>query len=56
MRKDYRRKRDFPIAPGIYPNLKDAEKLVAHAVFMENPSGEQFSKLKEEFRKIFLTQ
>jgi len=47
---------DFPIAPGIYPNLKDAEKLVAHAVFMENPSDEQFSKLKEDFRKIFLTQ
>ena len=47
---------DFPIAPGIYPNLKDGEKLVAHAVFMENPSDEQFSKLKEDFRKIFLTQ
>jgi ABC-type Fe3+ transport system substrate-binding protein len=47
---------DFPIAPGIYPNLKDAEKLVANAVFMENPSDEQFSKLKEDFRKIFLTQ
>jgi iron(III) transport system substrate-binding protein len=47
---------DFPIAPGIYPNLKDAEKVVANAVFMENPSDEQFSKLKEDFRKIFLTQ
>ena len=47
---------DFPIAPGIYPNLKDAEQVVAHAVFMDNPSDEQFTKLKEDFRKIFLTQ
>jgi ABC-type Fe3+ transport system substrate-binding protein len=28
---------DFPIAPGIYPNLKDAEKLVAHSIFMGKP-------------------
>jgi ABC-type Fe3+ transport system substrate-binding protein len=47
---------DFPIAPGSYPNLKDAEKLLARAVFMESPSEAQFSKLKKEFRKIFLTQ
>jgi len=47
---------DFPLAPGIYPNVKDAEKLVANSIFMENPSDEQFSKLKEDFRKIFLGQ
>jgi iron(III) transport system substrate-binding protein len=47
---------DFPLAPGIYPNLKDAEKVVANSVFMENPSDEQFSKLREDFRKIFLPQ
>jgi iron(III) transport system substrate-binding protein len=47
---------DFPIAPGIYPDLKDAEKLVANSIFMENPSDEQFKRLKDDFRKIFLGQ
>lgn len=45
---------DFPVAPGIYPNVKDAEKVVANAIFMENPSEEEFKKLQAEFRKIFL--
>jgi len=45
---------DFPLAPGIYPNVKDAEKVVANAIFMDNPSDEQFKKLKEDFRIIFL--
>ena len=47
---------DFPLAPGIYPNVKDTEKVVANAIFMDNPSDEQFKKLKEDFRKIFLGQ
>ena len=47
---------DFPFAPAIYPKLKDAEKVVADAMFMENPSDEQFKKLKDDFRKIFLEQ
>jgi hypothetical protein len=47
---------DFPLAPAIYPYLKDAEKVVANAIFMENPSDEQFKKLKDDFRKIFLEQ
>jgi iron(III) transport system substrate-binding protein len=45
---------DFPLSPGIYPKVKDAEKVVANAIFMDNPTDEQFGKLKEEFRKIFL--
>ena len=47
---------DFPLAPGIYPNVKDAEKVVANAIFMDNPSEEEFKKLQSEFRKIFLGQ
>jgi len=47
---------DFPLAPGIYPNVKDAEKVVANAIFMDNPSEEEFKKLQAEFRKIFVTQ
>lgn len=45
---------DFPLYPGIYPAVKDADKIVANAVFMDNPTSEQFKKLKEEFRQIFL--
>jgi ABC-type Fe3+ transport system substrate-binding protein len=47
---------DFPLLPGVYPNIKDAEKVVANAIFMENPTDEQFKQLKEDFRKIFLGQ
>lgn len=47
---------DFPLAPGIYPNVKDAEKVVANAIFMDNPTDEQFKKLRDDFRKIFLGQ
>lgn len=47
---------DFPLSTAIYPNLKDAEKVVADAMFMENPSDEQFKKLKDDFRKIFLEE
>jgi hypothetical protein len=47
---------DFPLAPAIYPKLKDAEKVVANPIFMETPSDEQFKKLKDDFRKIFLEQ
>jgi hypothetical protein len=47
---------DFPLATAIYPSLKDAEKVVGNAIFMENPSDEQFKKLKDDFRKIFLEQ
>jgi iron(III) transport system substrate-binding protein len=46
---------DFPLYPGIYPAVKDADKIVANAVFMDNPTSEQFKKLKEEVRKIFLS-
>jgi iron(III) transport system substrate-binding protein len=47
---------DFPLAPGIYPNVKDAEKVVANSIFMDNPTDEQFKKLRDDFRKIFLGQ
>jgi len=47
---------DFPLYPGIYPAVKDADKIVANAVFMDNPTSEQFKKLKEDFRKIFLAR
>jgi len=47
---------DFPLAPGVYPAVKDAEKLVANAIFMDNPSQEEFKQLRAEFRKLFIGQ
>ena len=47
---------DFPLAPGVYPNVKDAEKVVANAIFMDNPSEDEFKRLRAEFRKLFLGQ
>ncbi|HXG53052.1 MAG TPA: extracellular solute-binding protein [candidate division Zixibacteria bacterium] len=45
---------DFPLYPGIYPAVKEADKIVANAVFMDNPTAEEFKKLREDFRSIFL--
>ncbi len=45
---------EFVLSPGIYPNIKDADKVVANSVFMDNPTPEQFKKLTNEFHQIFL--
>ena len=47
---------EFVLHPGIYPSLKGAEKVTANMVFMDNPSGEQLTKLQSEFRQIFLVK
>ena len=44
---------EFVLSPGIYPALKDAEKVAANFVFMDNPTVEQLKKLQGEFRQIF---
>ena len=49
-----RHRKSLPIAATfrwawIYPKIKDAEKLVANSIFMENPSDEQFKKLRDDF-------
>ena len=44
---------EFVLSPGIYPALKDAEKVAANFVFMDNPTVEQLKKLQAEFRQIF---
>ncbi len=44
---------EFVLYPGIYPSIKDAEKVAPTIVFMENPTEEQFKKLMGEFREIF---
>jgi len=44
---------EFVLYPGIYPPIKDAEKVAPNMVFMDNPSSEEFKKLMAEFRQIF---
>src|SRR5918994_7196006 len=48
---------EFVMAPGIYPPIKDADKVAPRIVFMENPSQEEFKKLMgSTFRDIFFAK
>ena len=48
---------EFVMAPGIYPPIKNAEKVAPNMVFMENPSAEEFKKLMgSTFRDIFFAK
>jgi iron(III) transport system substrate-binding protein len=44
---------EFVLYPGIYPPIKDAEKVAPNMVFMDNPTEEEYKKLMAEFRQIF---
>ena len=45
---------EFVMYPGIYPPIKDAEKVAPNMIFMENPSEAEFKKLMTNtFRDIF---
>jgi iron(III) transport system substrate-binding protein len=44
---------EFVLAPGVYPPIKDAEKVAPRMEFMENPSGQEFKQLMTvTFREI----
>jgi iron(III) transport system substrate-binding protein len=48
---------EFVLAPGVYPPIKDADKVAPRMVFMENPSEEEFKKLMTvTFREIFFAK
>jgi iron(III) transport system substrate-binding protein len=48
---------EFVMAPGIFPPIKDAEKVAPRMVFMDNPSEEEFKKLMSAtFREIFFAR
>ncbi len=47
---------EFVLYPGINPDIRDADKVIARAVFMDTPTEEEFVKLREEFRKIFFAK
>jgi iron(III) transport system substrate-binding protein len=45
---------EFVMYPGIYPPIKDAEKVAPNMIFMENPSEAELKKLMTNtFREIF---
>ncbi|HEY7321641.1 MAG TPA: extracellular solute-binding protein [Candidatus Binatia bacterium] len=48
---------EFVLAPGVYPPIRDAEKVAPRMVFMDNPSEEEFKKLMTvTFREIFFAK
>jgi ABC-type Fe3+ transport system substrate-binding protein len=47
---------EFVLAPGIYPNVKGADKIMANLYLMEEASSETLAKLQGEFRTIFLSK
>jgi iron(III) transport system substrate-binding protein len=48
---------EFVMYPGIFPPIKDAEKVAPRTVFMDNPSEEEFKKLMTvTFREIFFAK
>jgi iron(III) transport system substrate-binding protein len=47
---------EFVLAPGIYPAIKGADKIMANILFLEDPSAEQLAKLQGEFRQLFLSK
>jgi len=47
---------EFVLYPGVYPPIKDAEKVTPNMVFMDNPTAEEFKKLRNEFRQIFFAK
>jgi len=47
---------EFVLAPGIFPAIKGAEKIVSNLLLLEDPSAEQLTKLQNEFRQLFLAK
>ena len=45
---------EFVLYPGVYPPIREAEKVTPNMVSMDNPSQEEAKKLSAEFRQIFL--
>ena len=47
---------EFVMAPGIYPPIKGADKIMANLFLMNDASAEQLAKLQGEFRQLFLAK
>jgi iron(III) transport system substrate-binding protein len=47
---------EFVLAPGVFPAIKGAEKIISNLLLLEDPSAEQLTKLQNEFRQLFLAR
>jgi iron(III) transport system substrate-binding protein len=48
---------EFVLAPGVYPPIREAEKVAPRMVFMDNPSEDEFKKLMSgTFRDAFFAK
>jgi iron(III) transport system substrate-binding protein len=47
---------EFVLAPQIAPSIQGAAEVAQRTLFMEEPSAEEFKKLREEMRQIFLAK
>ncbi|HEY5543183.1 MAG TPA: extracellular solute-binding protein [Candidatus Binatia bacterium] len=45
---------EFVLAPGIYPNIKGADKIMDSLLLMNDASSERLAKLQGEFRQLFI--
>ena len=44
------------LAPGVYPAIKGADRIVANLQLLEDPSSEQLQKLLNDFRQLFVAK
>ena len=44
------------MAPGVYPSIKGADKIMSGLLLMNEASAEQLAKLQGEFRQWFLVK
>jgi ABC-type Fe3+ transport system substrate-binding protein len=44
---------EFVLAPQVMPSIAGATEVAQRTIFMEEPTAEEFKKLREEMRQIF---
>jgi iron(III) transport system substrate-binding protein len=47
---------EFVLAPQIVPSISGAAEVAQRTIFMEEPSAEEFKKLRDEMRQIFIAK
>jgi ABC-type Fe3+ transport system substrate-binding protein len=47
---------EFVLAPGVYPAIKGADRIMANLQLLDDPSHEQLQKLLGDFRQLFVAR
>ena len=47
---------EFVLAPGVFPAIKGADKIVTDLYMMDDPSADTLAKLQSDFRQLFLAK